>query len=192
MAELNAKQTKAIKLVIAYPFGILAISLLTNMLFFEIGPFRASMPTSDHLWAVAIAGICLVINHSLLMTTTELVRVKYKLYATPEEWKASGTSRQDAPVKGLRELERNHNAHRNSTENTCYFLVLIIPFLLVSPPVVMSYLWIAGFAVARLGHTFSYLTGKDNLRGIFMSFSLLAMYGIVCYLAFSGLGFLLS
>jgi hypothetical protein len=33
-----------------------------------------------------------------------------------------------------------------------------------------------------LGHTFSYLTGRDSLRGIFMSISLASLYGLASYL----------
>jgi hypothetical protein len=36
-----------------------------------------------------------------------------------------------------------------------------------------------------LGYTYSYLAGKDGARGLFMSLSLLAMYGIASYLVMS-------
>jgi hypothetical protein len=55
-------------------------------------------------------------------------------------------------------------------------------FLLVSPPVLTSAVWILGFAVGRVGHTFGFLTGNTNLRGLFMSLSLVAMYGMASYL----------
>ncbi len=91
----------------------------------------------------------------------------------------------DAPEEGLRELERRHNTHRNTTENTIYFILLVLVFVLVSPTTVAAQAWIVGFAVARLGYTYSYLAGKDGARGLFMSLSLLAMYGIASYLVMS-------
>ena len=85
----------------------------------------------------------------------------------------------------MRELERRHNAHRNTTENTIYFIFLALVFVLVSPTTVAAQTWIVGFAVARLGYTYSYLAGKDSARGLFMTLSLLAMYGIASYLVIS-------
>ena len=75
----------------------------------------------------------------------------------------------------MRELERRHNTHRNTTENTIYFTLLALVFVLVSPTTVAAQAWIVGFAVARLGYTYSYLAGKDDVRGLFMSLSLLAV-----------------
>ncbi len=85
----------------------------------------------------------------------------------------------------MRELERRHNTHRNTTENTIYFILLALVFVFVSPTTVAAQAWIIGFAIARLGYTYSYLAGKDNVRGLFMSLSLLSKYGIVSYLAMS-------
>ena len=119
------------------------------------------------------------------MTTTELTRVRFNMYSTPEEWAASGTSREDPPEEGLRELDRRHNTHRNTTENTVYFVLLSLVFALVSPPTAAVQAWIIGFAVARLGYTYSYLAGKDAARGLFMSLSLMAMYGMASYLVMS-------
>ena len=39
-----------------------------------------------------------------------------------------------------------------------------------------------GFPLARLGYTYSYLAGKVEARGLFMSLSLAATYGIASYL----------
>ena len=146
---------------------------------------RDSHPSVECIFALVVAAVLLVINHIWLMTTTELTRLKYKMYATPEEWTASGTLKEDTSKEGLSEIERRHNAHRNATENTVYFVFLAIVLSLVSPPVLAAQIWIIGFAVARLGYTFSYLSGKDNARGLFMSLSLVAMYGMVSYLAIS-------
>ena len=119
------------------------------------------------------------------MTATELTRVRFKMYSTPEEWAASGTSREGAPEEGVLELERHHNTHRNTTENTTYYILLALVFVFVSPTTVAAQVWLVGFAFARLGYTYSYLAGKDDARGLFMSLSLLAMYGMASYLVMS-------
>ncbi len=182
LPKLNNKKIKAMKIIIAYPFGVLCISILLNLLLLDINSIKVSMPSTPITYAIAITAVLFVINHSWLMTATELVRVKYRLYATPEEWQASGSRSDTISQTAKQELDRTHNAHRNTTENTVYFLLLLIPFVFSTPPENTVYIWTIGFALARLGYTYSYLYGKDNLRGAFMTLSLIAMYGVASYL----------
>ena len=172
-------------IVMAYPLVLLLIGVVLNLFVFGVKPPIVALPSAEFLRPLVIAAVLLVINHTWIMTSTELTRVRFKMYSTPEEWAASGTSRHDAPEEGMRELERRHNAHRNTTENTIYFILLVMIFALASPTTVAAHAWIVGYAVARLGYTYSYLAGKDGARGLFMSLSLLAMYGIASYLVMS-------
>jgi uncharacterized MAPEG superfamily protein len=172
-------------IIIAYPFVVLLIGVGLNLFVFGVSPLALALPSDASASALVIASVLLAINHTWLMTTTELTRVRYKLHATPEEWAASGTNRRDAQSEGLVELERRHNAHRNTTENVVYFIFLAFIFALVSPTTLAAQVWIIGFAVARLGYTYSYLAGRDGARGLFMSLSLLAMYAMASYLVIS-------
>ena len=165
-----------------YPLGVLLVSLLLNYFAFGIEPIIVALPSVDSIVALSTAAALLVVNHTWLMTTTELTRVRHEMHATPEEWTASGRNPEDVSTEGRRELERRHNAHRNTTENTVYFVLLAGTFVLVSPPAMAVYAWIVGFSVARLGYTYSYLAGNTNLRGLFMTLGLLAIYGIASYL----------
>lgn len=174
------QRTKA--LVKVYPLGILLVSLLLNHFVLGVNPLLVALPSNELIAFVAIAVALLVVNHSWLMTTTELTRIRFNMHATPEEWEASGDSPESVAEKGWRELERHHNAHRNTTENTVYFAILVGVFILVSPPVFTAAVWILGFAIGRAGHTFGFLTGNTNLRGLAMSLSLAAMYGMASYL----------
>jgi uncharacterized MAPEG superfamily protein len=164
---------------------MLLAGLALNWFAFGIDPAVTSLPSAGVLSALVVSAILLVVNHTWLMTSTELTRLKYGLKATPEEWVASETRREDISKEGWRELERRHNAHRNATENSVYFVILAMIFSVVSPTVTAAQAWIIGFAVARLGYTFSYLSGWDDIRGVFMSLSLIAMYGMVSYLLIS-------
>ena len=119
-------------IVKAYPLGVLIIGVVLNLFVFGVNPFAVALPSTECIYALVIAAVLLAINHTWIMTTTELTRVRFKMYSTPEEWAASGTSRQDAPEEGLRELERRHNTHRNTTENTIYFTLLALVFVLGS------------------------------------------------------------
>ena len=169
-------------LVKAYPFGVLLVSVLLNYFVLGVAPLLVALPSTELITFVAIAVVLLVTNHSWLMTTTELTRIRFNMHATPEEWEASGDAPESVTTEGWRELDRHHNAHRNTTENTVYFAILVTVFVLVSPPVLAAAVWILGFAIGRVGHTFGFLTGNTNLRGLFMSVSLIAMYGMVSYL----------
>ena len=178
-------QQRTMAIVKAYPLVVLLISVVLNLFVFKVNPIAVALPSPECIDALVISAVLLVINHTWLMTTTELTRVQFGMYAAPEEWAASGTSLLDVSQEGLRELERRHNIHRNTTENAVYFILLALVFVLVSPTVIAAQVWIIGFAIARLGYTYSYLVGKTDVRGIFMSLSLLAMYGMASYLVVS-------
>ncbi|QMU56824.1 MAG: MAPEG family protein [Boseongicola sp.] len=174
-------------IILAYPFAMLLIGLAANLLFFGISQVTITLPAPMVVNALIAAAILLVINHAWLMTSTELTRLNHNLHATPEEWAASGTTKDSATKEALAELERRHNAHRNTTENTIYFVLLAAIFCIVSPPAAAAITWLTGFAVARLGYTYSYLRGHDDARGIFMSASLIAMFGMASYLAIAAM-----
>lgn len=184
----ESSQRRTMTIVRVYPLGVVVIGVVLNLFVFGVDPLAVDLPSTESIRALIIAAVLLLINHTWLMTTTELTRLRFKMYSTPEEWAASKTSRQDAPEEGLRELERRHNAHRNTTENAIYFVLLGLVFVSASPPPLAAQAWIIGYAVARLGYTYSYLAGNDNSRGAFMSLSLLAMYGMASYLVISLIG----
>ncbi len=172
-------------IVVAYPIGVLLVAVVFNFFVFSVNPYVLTLPTIGCIHALVIAAVLLTINHTWIMTTTELTRVRFKMYSTPEEWAASRTNRDDVPEVGVRELERHHNTHRNTTENTIYYVLLALAFVFASPTLIAAQVWLISFAVARLGYTYSYLAGKDGARGLFMSLSLLAMYGMASYLLMS-------
>lgn len=186
MSTAEHKPQQRTNLIVkAYPFAVLLVGVVLNWWVFGVNPAAVALPSAECIRALIIAVVLLVINHTWLMTTTELTRVRFKMFSTPEEWAASGTRSQDSPEEGVSELQRRHNAHRNATENTIYFVMLALVFVFISPTSVAAQTWIIGFPVARLGYTWSYLAGKDNVRGLFMSLTLLAMYGMASYLVMS-------
>ena len=176
----GAERTKTI--VKVYPFALLVVAVLMDFFAFGVSPLAVAVPLSNVVTSLAVASVLLLINHSWLMTTTELTRLDFNMHATPEEWAANQLSEESASAEGVRELQRHHNAHRNTTENTVYFVFLALIFSAVSPTPAAAWAWIVGFPLARLGYTYCYLKGHTNGRGLFMSLSLLAMYGIASYL----------
>ena len=183
--EEMKRQKRTMSIVVIYRIVVILLSVALNIFVFEVHPFVVTLPSNELFQTLIIATVLLVLNHTWLMTATELTRVRFKMYSTPEEWLASGTNRGDATKKGISELERHHSTHQNTKENVVYYVLLALIFVFSSPPTIVATVWLVGFAVARLGYTYSYLYGKDNARGLFMSLSLLAMYGLASYLVMS-------
>ncbi len=172
-------------IIMAYPIALVLIGLAVNLLIFGVAPAVVALPAHGIVAALAVAAILLVIVHSWLMTSTELTRLHHGLHATPEEWAASDRDPEQIAPSAKQELDRSHNAHANLTENTAPFAVVVLPFVLISPSLLAAQVWIITFALGRLGHCYSYLSGRDGLRGIFMSLSLTALYGMMSYLLLS-------
>jgi len=173
---------RILKIVVGYPFALLIIAIALNIFVWGVKPLIISLPTIEFIRALIIATALLIINHSWLMTATEIVRSRYKVFSTPEEWATNKVKLEDASEEGIRELKRCHDTHLNNTENIIYYVLLCIIFILCSPPTLVADILIIGYAASRIGYTYSFLYGKDGARGLFMSLSLLAMYCMACYL----------
>lgn len=183
MNDDEARKRKFARIILAYPFALAIIGIIVNALAFGVEPAVIAEPQPSVITSLGVSAVLLLCNHTWLMTSTELTRLKYDMHATPEEWETSGHDKHTISAEGLQELERRHNAHRNATENVVYFVLLAALISIVSPPPWLAETWILGFALGRLGHTFSYLTGRDGLRGISMSVSLISLCGMATYLA---------
>ncbi|MET1411145.1 MAPEG family protein [Roseibium sp. HPY-6] len=183
MSQPNENKKSTALIIKVYPVALILISLALNLTVFNVEGNAIALPSQDVLAALAVASLMLVLNHTWLMTSTELTRLKYDIRATPEEWMTSGLSKGDVTDTGFAELERRHNAHRNATENTTLFVLLAFPFALISPSALAASVWLVGFAIGRLGHTYSFLSGMSGARGLFMSVSLLSLYGLAGHLA---------
>lgn len=184
MKTEEAAQNSSFWIIKMYPFGVLVLAIVLNFMF-GIDPIQISRPSRELLGLISCAAILLVINHSWIMTVTELTRNRYKIFASPEEWISSGYKKLDITEEGSFEIDRCLNTHRNTTENIVYYILLLFVFSFVSPSQLAAWAWVLVFPISRLGYTYSYFKGKDNIRGIFMSLSLLSVYGIASYLAFS-------
>ncbi|BFM13086.1 hypothetical protein R50072_32390 [Simiduia litorea] len=169
-----------------YPFGVLLLSVVLCFTF-GVEPSHAALPSQELLRILTVAAVILVLNHSWIMTATELTRHKYKVYASPEEWKTHGVKKTDVSDEGMLEIERHLNTHRNTTENSLYYIFLAFIFSLTSPSLLAAWVWLLLFPIARLGYTYSYFAGNDNLRGVFMSLTLLSSFGMASYLILSSL-----
>ena len=179
MSPDPARRRVFARIILAYPVALTAVAVLVNLVLFDPSPPVAALPASGILWALIGAAVLLVINHSWLMTSTELTRLAQGIRTTPEEWQASAHAKSAVAEIGWQELERRQNAHRNTTENLAVFTFAALAVSFASPDIGAAQLWILAFALARLGHGLGYLTGHDGLRGLSMSLGLIALYGLV-------------
>ena len=182
--EERKKKKKFHLIIIIYPIVLTVIGIIINIIC-GLKSLNPKEPSLEMLRIMAVSGIIMIINHTWIMTSTETTRNKYGLFATPEEWKQNNKDSSSASQIGLNEVTRRHNIHRNMTENTIYYMFLSIIFMFGSPSIIAFYIWILLYPIARLGYTFAYLSKNTDLRGLFMSLSLLSMYGIASYLFFS-------
>lgn len=183
MPQDTRRKRKFARIILAYPIALIAIAVTLNLLVFDVEPISVALPSRTIVTALIVGALLLVVNHSWLMTSTELTRLRFEMHATPEEWAASGHQRNGVSDQGWQELERRKNAHANATENTVHFVLLASLVAIVTPVTGTAVIWILGFPVGRVGHAWAYLAGKDNLRGLFMSLSLVSLYGLASYLA---------
>ncbi len=173
------------KIVIAYPFILAIIAVFINSVFLDVGPIKVELPTISSLAAASIAAAILVINHSWIMTKTELTRIDYGIATATEDVSETRVLVDQAGRDAKIALGRAHRTHQNATENTVYFSLLAPLLLLSSPSELPIWLWFLGFSLGRLGHSVGYLTAHTALRGFAMSVSLVSLYGMASYLLIS-------
>lgn len=178
VSQRPAISARQLAILILYPLVPVLIAVSVNFAVGVVAP-TVALPTLETVGYLALSIFLLTANHTWLMTDTEIARSRYGLFATPEE-RAESDVRHDAPPDTT-ELQRSHASHRNLTENTVHFALAASAFVLLSPPEPLAALWLVGFGVTRLGHTFFFLAGNANWRGVFMTLSLVALYGVATY-----------
>lgn len=106
MLDSEKRIRKFIRILIGYPIALIIIALVLNMFVFGVEPLLVALPAPSVLTALIISAILLLINHSWLMTTTELTRLNYKMYASQEEWDEAGVRKEDVSSKvGLSSID---------------------------------------------------------------------------------------
>ena len=153
-------------IVILYPVALATIAVVLNLIVWGVSPMAVSLPSHGGMAAAVITAVVLVVNHSWIMTKTELTRIDYNIAVTPEEAAGARALLEDRGSEATRALGRVHNTHRNSTENTVLFALLLPLFLVSSPTDMAVWVWCLSFGLGRLGHTYGYLTAHTGLRGI--------------------------
>ena len=79
-------------------------------------------------------------------------------------------------------VERARRMHRNEGENTPIFLVAGLMLVSVSPPIILAAVMMYGYVLARIAHSYAYITERDHeVRASFFSLGALLTVGMVLY-----------
>lgn len=114
----------------------------------------------------ALSAVVLCLNMLGLWGWSGGVRGKTKTTPNPED---AGTTAKGAKVleEDPPEVARVLRAQRNADVNIMPFLVLGLLYVMGGASVRAAWILFGGFTLARLGHTFAYLNGKQPWRTVF-------------------------
>jgi uncharacterized MAPEG superfamily protein len=123
----------------------------------------------NDLWsssAVQLFAICyliLVLKMMVLGSYTSTIRIRRKVFATPEDYNLQGVE----PSSGVDpDIERARRAHRNDLENILPFFGVGLFYALTQPSAIGAQICFIGFTVARFLHTLFYVRSQQPHRTI--------------------------
>lgn len=131
--------------------------------------------TNDPAFSVyALSAVFLSVHMILLDSYSGVVRAKAKVTPNKEDARSAATVALEEPE----EVARVMRAHRNLLVNAVPLLVLGLVMVLLGTTKTTAMAYFGTFIVARLGHTFAYLGGKQPWRSIFFTIGQLAILGV--------------
>ncbi|MBL8740214.1 MAG: MAPEG family protein [Myxococcales bacterium] len=131
--------------------------------------------TNDPAFSVyALSAVFISVHMILLDSYSGVVRAKAKVTPNKEDARSAATVALEEPE----EVARVMRAHRNLLVNAVPLLVLGLVMVLLGTTKTTAMAYFGTFIVARLGHTFAYLGGKQPWRSIFFTIGQLAILGV--------------
>ena len=94
---------------------------------------------------------------------TSILRLRRRVYATPEDYRLQGMTPTAARDE---DIERVRRAHQNDLENILPFFVLGFLFLMTRPSVTAASIYLIGYLIARTLHSIFYIRGLQPHRTI--------------------------
>ena len=107
--------------------------------------------------------ILLALKMAVVGSYTSVLRLRRKVYATPEDYELQGL----APRATVdEEIERVRRAHRNDLENILPFFVVGFLLLMTRPSLTAAAIYLVGFFIARTLHSVFYIRSMQPYRTI--------------------------
>ena len=114
-----------------------------------------------HLFA--LVAVLLVLKMMLVGSYTSVLRIRRKVYATPEDYRLQGLAPR---ASGDDDIERVRRAHRNDLENVLPFLAVGFLYALTGPSPFAARVYFLGFLAARVLHSVFYISEMQPHRTI--------------------------
>ena len=147
-----------------------------------MSPFTLDNPVFRIFLIAAGLAILKMIAHSFL-TVYRMIRSNGG-FLNPEDIRKTIGNPNPSPdqLASNDYVERARRMHRNEGENTPIFLVAGLIFVSASPPVTLAAIMMYGYIVARVAHSYAYITERDHeVRASFFSIGALLTAGMVLY-----------
>lgn len=120
----------------------------------------------------AIVYLLLVVKMVAVGFATSLLRIRRKVYATPEDY---ALNRANPPPVPDEDIERIRRVHRNDLENILPFFAIGLFYALGDPSMLAARIYFVGFLVARVLHSVFYIAGRQPHRTIAFGVGLVLM-----------------
>jgi uncharacterized MAPEG superfamily protein len=105
----------------------------------------------------------LVLKIALVGSYTSVLRIRRKVYATPEDYALQGLA---ARTTRDEDIERVRRAHQNDVENILPFFVVGFLYLATGPSYTAAAIYLIGYLAARTLHSIFYIAGLQPHRTI--------------------------
>ncbi|HYP77398.1 MAG TPA: MAPEG family protein [Polyangiaceae bacterium] len=122
----------------------------------------------------------LVLGLMVMSNYTSVLRLKRKVYATPEDYALNHAAFPDTPrvVNADDPIERSRRIHRNHLENVLPFLVLSLLYALTNPSDALFAALLWGFLAVRVVYTLFYSRSMQPHRTIAYTLGALIQFSI--------------
>jgi glutathione S-transferase len=112
---------------------------------------------------LAVVSVLLVFKMMLVGTWTSVIRIRRRVYATPEDYAFQGIPPGAATDA---DIERTRRAHRNDLENVLPFLAVAPFYAMTGPSLGAARVFFWGFFIGRALHSIFYIRGQQPHRTI--------------------------
>jgi uncharacterized MAPEG superfamily protein len=111
----------------------------------------------------AVCYLLLVLKMMALGTYTSVLRIRDRVYATPEDYDLQGMERSSAENDNI---ERVRRAHRNDLENILPFFGVGLFYALTQPSMLAAQIGFIGFTLIRFLYSIFYIRSTQPHRTI--------------------------
>ena len=131
---------------------------------------------SPALRLFGITFLILVLKMVAVGFYTSSIRIRRKVYATPEDYAFQGLTSSGSHDA---DIERARRAHRNDLENILPYFGVGLLYTFTNPTTVAASIYFIGYTVARILHSVFYLGALQPHRTIAFAVALLLMLAML-------------